>query len=90
MDIAYQRLLALEGKFNKKHEITDQYLQFMDEFVRLGHMEEVSHNKIGKRPYFLLHHCVLKPDTRTTKLQVDFVGSSNNSLNYQLTMEHSI
>nr|XP_041630558.1 uncharacterized protein LOC121502008 [Drosophila kikkawai] len=57
----------------------------MDEYEGLGHMKEVPPTRIPTDHYFIPHHCVLKPESSTTKLRVVFDASckttSNKSLN---------
>ncbi|XP_070144684.1 uncharacterized protein [Drosophila kikkawai] len=57
----------------------------MDEYESLGHMKEVPPTRIPTDHYFIPHHCVLKPESSTTKLRVVFDASckttSNKSLN---------
>ncbi|XP_037960437.1 uncharacterized protein LOC119689635 [Teleopsis dalmanni] len=56
-----------------------------EEYERLGHMTEVNLDSMLTPRYFIPHHCVLKPDSTTTKLRVVFDASaktiSGHSLN---------
>nr|XP_044248843.1 uncharacterized protein LOC123002543 [Drosophila takahashii] len=57
----------------------------MNEYEALGHMKQVHRTEIPANHYFIPHHCVLKPESSTTKLRVVFDASckttSNKSLN---------
>ncbi|KAH8241668.1 hypothetical protein KR032_003643, partial [Drosophila birchii] len=61
------------------------YVDFMEEYERLGHMKLVHPTHVPSDHYFIPHHCVLKPESSTTKLRVVFNASckttSNKSLN---------
>ncbi|KAH8295533.1 hypothetical protein KR054_004350, partial [Drosophila jambulina] len=47
----------------------------MDGYEVLGHMKEVHPKNIPSDHYFIPHHCVLKPESSTTKLRVVFDAS---------------
>ncbi|XP_017462785.1 PREDICTED: uncharacterized protein LOC108356167 [Rhagoletis zephyria] len=47
----------------------------MDEYENLGHMQAVPNPKLNEPHYFIPHHCVLKPNSTTTKLRVVFDAS---------------
>ncbi|XP_070144876.1 uncharacterized protein [Drosophila kikkawai] len=80
---ATNRFLALERRTSP--EVWKGYVDFMDEYESLGHMKEVPPTRIPTDHYFIPHHCVLKPESSTTKLRVVFDASckttSNKSLN---------
>lgn len=93
-DLGKSRKLAiatqfqLEKRFLKYPKLESEYRQFMNEYISLGHMEEVKYDpKILS--YYMPHHCVFKEST-TTKLRVVFnasqKSSNNKSLNEQLAM----
>lgn len=74
--MAEKRFLALERRLDKAPVLKDQYMSFLREYELLGHME-LSNNAADKAPqsaYYLPHHYVLKPSSRTTKLRVIFDG----------------
>ncbi len=54
-----------------------QYVDFMDEYQRLGHMQPASSS--NARRFFIPHLPVLRPESTTTKLRVVFNASANNS-----------
>jgi len=55
------------------------YVNLMDEYERLNHMTEVQLSSVPRNHYFIPHHCVLKPDSSTTKLRVVFDASVPSS-----------
>ncbi|KAM8718863.1 hypothetical protein ACLKA7_001555 [Drosophila subpalustris] len=68
LETAERRFLSLETR--TKAEIWKGYVDFMAEYEKLGHMKIVPRNLIPSINYFIPHHCVLKPDSSTTKLRV--------------------
>ncbi|XP_037924354.1 uncharacterized protein LOC119660048 [Hermetia illucens] len=83
-DIAKSRFYALERKLTKNGDLRKQYTKFMKEYLHLGHMKEVNPDQIPHPHYFLPHHCVLKPDSTSTKLRVVFDASAKTSTNVSL------
>lgn len=57
------------------------YAEFIAEYVRLGHMKEVDDCEVASqaRHYYIPHHCVIKPDSTTTKLRIVFDASCQTS-----------
>ncbi|XP_033245213.1 uncharacterized protein LOC117187188 [Drosophila miranda] len=84
-DLATRRLFCLEKRLSRDPETKASYVQFMKEYEALGHMKEMHTKEIARSRYFIPHHCVMKPDSSTTKLRVVFdasaVTSSGKSLN---------
>ncbi|XP_070068098.1 uncharacterized protein [Drosophila takahashii] len=80
---ATSRFLALERRTSP--EVWKGYVDFMDEYEALGHMKQVHQADIPANHYFIPHHCVLKPESSTTKLRVVFDApcktTSNKFLN---------
>ncbi|XP_037930947.1 uncharacterized protein LOC119665773 [Teleopsis dalmanni] len=66
------------GRFIDSH-LKRQYVDFLDEYKKLGHMTEIDIERIMSSYYFIPHHCVLKPDSTTTKLRVVFDASSKTT-----------
>ncbi|KAG7300051.1 hypothetical protein JYU34_015583 [Plutella xylostella] len=76
--VAFQRFLALEKKFQKYPSYFELYKNFVDEYINLGHAKIVdisSYNLPNDLVYFLGHHAVMNPDSKTTKLRVVFQGN---------------
>ena len=72
-------------KFNRDDGYRKLYGEFMSEYEHLNHMVRApsisSHNN---SIFYLPHHGVLKPDSKTTKLRVVFNGSCATSSGYSL------
>ncbi|XP_055910706.1 uncharacterized protein LOC129945071 [Eupeodes corollae] len=83
-DIAFRRFIALERRLANSPDLKKLYKQFIEEYLQLGHMQEVSLSQIAKPYYFLPHHCIQKPDSSTTKLRVVFDASAKTSTNLSL------
>jgi len=70
------RFKSLERCFSKNPLLHDQYVQFLQEYASLGHMELVDiEHEINTNEYFLPHHAAEKLDSVSTKLPVVFDGS---------------
>lgn len=78
-EVATRRFLSLERRLCRDTDLQGSYVEFMKEYERLGHMKEVTPLKIPSSHYFIPHHCVLKPDSSTTKLRVVFDASAKSS-----------
>ncbi|XP_037930486.1 uncharacterized protein LOC119665293, partial [Teleopsis dalmanni] len=78
-EIAQRRFFSLERRLSKNETLRAQYVQFITEYKDLGHMEEIQPDDIMASHYFIPHHCVIKPDSTTTKLRVVFDASSKTS-----------
>ena len=62
-----------------------KYSGFIQEFIDLGHLEEVQPGEINSSPKFYLpHHCVLKEDSTTTKLRVVFDAFAKATTGFSL------
>ncbi|XP_062557605.1 uncharacterized protein LOC134222468 [Armigeres subalbatus] len=79
-DIAFRRLLGTERRLAKDVNLRNQYVSFMDEYARLGHMRKVEDfaKETVKRCY-LPHHPVVKEASTTTKVRVVFDASCKTS-----------
>lgn len=76
--LALNRFLALERKLDRcSNEYKTLYCDFMNEYLRLGHMSRVS--QYTSPYYFLPHHGVLREHSSTTKLRVVFDGSAKST-----------
>ncbi|XP_075162846.1 uncharacterized protein LOC142235479 [Haematobia irritans] len=53
--------------------------KFMEEYEALGHMTKVNIDNVTGAKYFIPHHCVLRPESSTTKLRVVFDASTKTS-----------
>ncbi|XP_036346530.1 uncharacterized protein LOC118755825 [Rhagoletis pomonella] len=84
--MAYNRFLALERRLAKslRTTIQYQYVQFMEEYENLRQMTQVDIDSISKPRYFIPHHCIVRPESRTTKLRVVFDASAKSSTGMSL------
>lgn len=72
--IALKRLLQMEARFTKSPELKQNYVDFMAEYLELGHMVEAPPLPIGEPHYYIPHHAA-----GTKKFRVVFDGSSKTS-----------
>ena len=73
---AITRLRQMEFKLAKHPMLRQEYVNFMDDYHRLGHMQRVPAAEIFMHgTHYLPHHAVLKEDSTTTKLRVVFDAS---------------
>lgn len=84
---AMAQLMQLERKFNNNPKFKFLYTEFIEEYIRLGHMVKSKTKIADEESFFLPHHAIMKEST-TTKLRTVFDGSrptsSGVSLNDQL------
>lgn len=85
--IALAALAQLEKRFTKHPELRKQYSDFLNEYIKMNHLKEVSH--YHPDAHYLPHHCVFK-DSTTTKIRVVFNASQTTSnkkcLNEQMAL----
>lgn len=72
------RFHALERRFKRQPALKEEYVQFMEEYEKQGHMSRLLQDaKIDVTlSYFLPHQAILRPDHITTKLRVVFDASA--------------
>ncbi|XP_053687143.1 uncharacterized protein LOC128736679 [Sabethes cyaneus] len=77
---AEKRFYQLEGRLDKNPELKNLYSAFIREYIELGHCKLLP-NTAGSNEisYYMPHHCVIRPDSSTTKLRVVFDASSKSS-----------
>lgn len=56
-----------------------EYAHFLDDYEKLGHMNEIVDTEMSEDGYFIPHHPVFKQDNHTTKLRMVFDASSKTS-----------
>lgn len=78
-NIALKRLYSLERKFDRSPKLKADYVDFMKEYLMLGHMRVARQLSEGKKRVFLPHQAVAKEKTVTTKTRVVFDASSKDS-----------
>ncbi|XP_053619959.1 uncharacterized protein LOC128680687 [Plodia interpunctella] len=77
--IALRRFHAIERRLSRDHNLKQQYVEFMTDYIERGHMTLVPTKQMGLGKYYIPHHCVLRPDSATTKLRVVFDASAKDS-----------
>ncbi|XP_075150761.1 uncharacterized protein LOC142224870 [Haematobia irritans] len=89
-DIAHAQFLKNENRLLKNSELKVRYDSVIKEYLELFHMERVPSPATDElfQHYYLPHHCVMKPESTTTKVRVVFnascPSSSGKSLNHVL------
>lgn len=85
-NVALNRFLAMERRLQRQPILRQQYVQFMTEYIGLGHMIRVTEDQAVKQTprYYIPHHAVLKNNSLTTKLRVVFDASCKTSTGISL------
>lgn len=80
-DFALQRLLPIERRLDKNPTLGEQYRNFMSEYLNKGFMTKIEASMTDSGlSYYIPHHCVVRPDRRTTKLRVVFDASMKDEI----------
>ncbi|XP_036335364.1 uncharacterized protein LOC118745796 [Rhagoletis pomonella] len=74
---AIARFLNLEKKLASDDNLRKQYVQFMRDYLEMGHMKKASGNNCGT--YYLPHQAVIREGSLTTKLRVVFDASAKTT-----------
>ncbi|XP_050540356.1 uncharacterized protein LOC126904996 [Daktulosphaira vitifoliae] len=75
--MARRRFLATKNNLRKNNDLRVKYVEFMDEYLKLNHMEESqSTNEIS---YYMPHHAVLRNHSATTQTRVVFDASAQST-----------
>ncbi|XP_062714171.1 uncharacterized protein LOC134290954 [Aedes albopictus] len=90
--MALSRFKRLEQQLGWNTEKRMQYNAFMQEYLDLGHMKEISEAESlqetsvsnTRKAYYLPHYAVLKESSTTTKVRVVFDGSARTDSGYSL------
>lgn len=81
LPICKRRFLALEKRLNTNENLRSEYHAFMKDYIDQGHM---SPSTFTNDSYYLPHHCVIKPESVSTRLRVVFDASAKDSTNRSL------
>lgn len=73
--MALSRFLNMERKLQSDQELYTEYRLFMDEYIRLGHMQLA----LSPGRYIIPHHAVVKSVNNKIKLRVVFDASARTS-----------
>ncbi|UYV64515.1 hypothetical protein LAZ67_3001068 [Cordylochernes scorpioides] len=77
-------ILRMEQILKQQPQVYQTYNDFMQEYLVLGHMNEVKGNGNDHKAFYLPHHPIIKEKSSTTKLRVVFNASSKTTTGYSL------
>lgn len=79
--MALRRFYGLEKRLSKNAALKDAYSEFINEYLKLGHMKSVNLSELEtkKHVYYLPHHPVVRENSLTTKLRVVFDASAKTT-----------
>lgn len=78
--IVMRRFYALEKRLQTNQALREKYIEFMREFIRLGHMCEAPPTKPESMPYYIPHHAISADKFRTV-FDASCKTSNGESLN---------
>lgn len=81
-EMALKRFNSMEKKLNNNKELKNEYVAFMSEYNKLGHMSELEQD--SDDGYYLPHHAVIKDSSITTKCRVVFDASAKTTTGVSL------
>lgn len=99
INMARSRFLNIENKIQRDELLRVEYVNFMNEYIEMGHMEQIKNEiEVPKNVRYLPHHAVIKTASITTKVRVVFDASArgtngkslNNILLSGLTVQEDI
>jgi len=79
LTMARCRFLSVERKLQRDDKLRKAYVQFMVEYLAMGHMEKVCEVEMPSQVCYLPHHPIIKTSSLTTKVRVVFDASANGS-----------
>ncbi|GBM60048.1 hypothetical protein AVEN_147609-1 [Araneus ventricosus] len=80
---AVKRLNGIWNKLNKNNTLATLYKAFMQEYLDLGHMQQII-DEDNTKSYYIPHHCIYKPERTTTLLRAVFDASAKTSTGQSL------
>ncbi|GBM69316.1 hypothetical protein AVEN_112656-1 [Araneus ventricosus] len=78
-----KRLNGIWNKLNKNNTLATLYKAFLQEYLDLGHMQQII-DEDNTKSYNIPHHCIYKPEKTTTPLRVVFDASAETSTGQSL------
>lgn len=81
--VATKRFYSVEKRLENDNKLKKMYVDFMKDYIELGHMTEINEYS-NEIEYYLPHHHVLRECSTTTKLRVVFDGSAKTTSNVSL------
>lgn len=76
--LAKKRFTNLEARFKKQPQLKEDYVAFINEYSKLGHLSELP-PPLPTNAYVLPHHPVIKETSESTKLRVVFDASARTT-----------
>lgn len=76
--MAIARFLNVERRLQYDEHLKNEYVRFMNEYIEMGHMVEVSED-LTRNHFYLPHHAVIKASSLTTKIRVVFDASAKST-----------
>lgn len=74
---AIKQLNSLQRRFNSDRELQQQYQAGFEEYIKLGHVSEISED--DGEGFYSPHHPVIKSTSETTKVRMVFNASAKSS-----------
>ncbi|XP_060877301.1 uncharacterized protein LOC132950092 [Metopolophium dirhodum] len=69
LPMAIARFLNVEKRLQYDEHLKNEYIRFMNEYIKMGYMVEVLENSVQTQKHFYLpHHSVIKASSLTTKV----------------------
>lgn len=81
---ALAQLLQTEKRFETNEKLRQDYVDFMREYIQMGHMIPCDSDDASGEGCYLPHHAVYKKDSTTTKTRIVFDASRKTSNGYSL------
>lgn len=78
-DVPLRRFKSLEKRLEGNAYLKEQYIEFIREYLRLGHMRAVQNIDTNIKRVFLPHHAVVRDDKTTTKVRIVFDASNKDT-----------
>lgn len=83
--MATLRFINIERRLQRDDHLRKEYINFMSEYIQMGHMHEVHVNdKTSQYTCYLPHHPIIKASSLTTKTRVVFDASVKTSIGISL------
>ncbi|XP_075158079.1 uncharacterized protein LOC142231352 [Haematobia irritans] len=85
--MAFGQYIRMEKNLSKTPELKREYDKVLREYEELGHMTLVKRNDENddnEMNYFLPHHAVVRPESKSTKVRVVFNASKKTSSGHSL------
>ena len=83
-EIASKKLQYSRQRLERSQTMKNLYLEFLTEYDKLQHIEEVKENSDADEGYYIPHYGVLQPSSKTTKCRIVFNASTKTSTKFSL------